>query len=105
MAGVRFDVEEGLLSVKRVAAALKPAPRRMKQDAWRLLVLGSLPAAAGLLTVSCATWMGKTAKDKHCAFIGFTKFSAFAKSPGASNNETIFLSPEIRAPIEWNELV
>jgi uncharacterized protein YvpB len=32
-------------------------------------------------------------------------FSAFTKTLGTSNNEIIMLSPVIRAPIEWNELV
>jgi uncharacterized protein YvpB len=45
------------------------------------------------------------AKDPRCAFIGISDFSNFSKSPGPGTNETIFLSPEIAAPIEWNELV
>jgi hypothetical protein len=67
--------------------------------------LGVLALAAALLTSSCATSTPKAVRDKRCAFIGITNFSTFTKSPGASNNETIFLSPVITAPIEWDELV
>jgi hypothetical protein len=45
------------------------------------------------------------AKDNRCAFIGISDFSAFTKSLGTATNETLLLSPEIVAPIEWNELV
>ena len=51
------------------------------------------------------TRAASAAKDNRCAFIGITDFSTFSKSPGTATNETIFLSPEIVAPIEWNELV
>ena len=57
------------------------------------------------LTGSCATPSAGGAKDQRCAFIGIGDFSSFTKSPGASNNETVFLSREIAAPIDWNELV
>jgi Peptidase_C39 like family len=57
------------------------------------------------LPASCATPPAGAAKDQRCAFIGITDFSSFTKSPGASNNETAFLSREISAPIDWNELV
>jgi hypothetical protein len=64
-----------------------------------------LALAAVLLTNSCATPLGRATEDKRCAFMGITNFSAFASSPGASNHETVLVSPVLRAPIEWNELV
>jgi hypothetical protein len=77
----------------RTAVAL--APRR----AGVLL----LTAAALLLP---ATIRAESApKDTRCAFLGFTNFSSFSQCAGASNNETVFLSPEIAAPIDWNELI
>jgi hypothetical protein len=68
-------------------------------------MLGLPVLAAALLTSSCATSAGTEPKDARCAFMGFTNFSSFTKSAGVSNNETIFLSPVIVAPIEWDELV
>ncbi len=47
----------------------------------------------------------RAAQDNRCAFVGISDFSKFTKGPGAGTNETTFLSPEIVAPIEWNELV
>jgi hypothetical protein len=71
----------------------------------RCHMLGLPVLAAALLTSSCATSAGTEPKDARCAFMGFTNFSSFTKSAGVSNNETIFLSPVIVAPIEWDELV
>jgi hypothetical protein len=67
--------------------------------------LGLLVVIAALLMVSCATSPTGARKGKRCAFIGITNFSSFSRNPGATNGETVFLSGEIVAPIEWNELV
>ena len=40
-----------------------------------------------------------------CAFIGLTNFSSFSRSAAALTNETTFTSPEIMAPIAWDELI
>ena len=48
---------------------------------------------------------GGRAGEKRCAFIGFTDFSTFSRSAGVSNGETVLLSPVIKAPIKWNELI
>lgn len=45
------------------------------------------------------------ANDNRCAFVGINDFAAFTQGPGTAANETTFLSPEIAAPIEWNELI
>jgi hypothetical protein len=60
---------------------------------------------AVLLTIRGATGAGSVAGGNRCAFIGITNFSSFAKSPAALTNETIFTSPEIMAPIDWDELI
>lgn len=44
-------------------------------------------------------------RDGRCAFLGFTNLTTFTRCAGTSNNETVFVSPEIPGPIEWNELI
>ncbi len=69
----------------------------------RRLVL--LLAAAVVLAASGAIRAASAAPDPRSAFISFTEFSRFTRSPGARTNEVILLSPEITAPIAWDELV
>ena len=64
-----------------------------------------LALTAALLATSCATARGEQLKDKRCAFIGLTNFSNFAQRPGPTNDEAVFLSPVIEAPIDWDELI
>jgi hypothetical protein len=105
MAGVRFDSMQKILRALRGEVLLKPVTARRQPEARRLLLLVCPLAAAAMLTVSCATQAAGAAKDNRCAFIGISDFSRFTKSPRTTNNESTFLSPEIAAPIEWNELV
>jgi hypothetical protein len=60
-------------------------------------ILVSLLIAGGLLP-SC----GASPADQ-CRFIGIRDFGAFTQSP--SSNGVVLLSPIIKAPIAWNELV
>ena len=62
-------------------------------------------ASAALVQV--AAWGSTIAGDgaqRRCAFLGFTNFESFAITPGASN-QTVYTSPELSAPIAWNELI
>jgi len=93
------------LPVARAAGALKPRRRFRKQGAGRLFTFGVLLATTVLVAVSCATRAKAASKAQRCAFIGIADFSEFSRSPGTTNNELILLSPEITAPIDWNELV
>jgi hypothetical protein len=45
--------------------------------------------------------------DPHdrCAFIGLTNFADFTKSTSATPGELVLTSPELAAPINWDELV
>jgi len=43
--------------------------------------------------------------NESAGFLSVTDFSTFAKSPGQTLGETILTSPELRAPIVWDELV
>lgn len=65
-----------------------------------ILLLSSLLLACPGLSRSAGT-----AKDNRCAFVGIADFSPFTRSPGTVTSETVLLSPEIVAPIEWDELV
>jgi uncharacterized protein YvpB len=58
-----------------------------------------------LLTTLGATVAASVAGGNHCAFIGITNLSGFSKSEGTLTNETIFTSPEMAAPIDWDELI
>jgi hypothetical protein len=77
----------------------------MSTGKHRLLRVILLVATALVVLRPSPTCAASPAKDKRCAFIGISDFSTFSKSPGPGTNETILLSPEIVAPIEWNELI
>jgi uncharacterized protein YvpB len=91
--------------VRILHAPFAPKPGSVAPGVERCCALGLLALVTALLTSSCASWPGRAAKDKRCAFIGITNFSKFSETTGTTNNETVFLSPVILAPIEWNELV
>ena len=65
----------------------------------------ALLAMAALLTVMGSPGAASAAGDNRCAFIGITNFASFSKSPGTLTNETTFTSPDIVAPIDWDEMV
>jgi uncharacterized protein YvpB len=92
-------------SVVRGRLTLKPAPAAREHGTSRFRPLVLLLATAALLTIPGTTWAASAAKDNRCAFIGISNFSGFSKSQGTPANETIFISPEIAAPIDWNEMV
>jgi uncharacterized protein YvpB len=60
---------------------------------------------AALLTISGLTEAASAAGGNRCAFIGITNFTSFSKSPGTLTNETVFTSPQLAAPIDWDELI
>ncbi len=74
--------------------------RDMRFDVESALVL-----AVALLVIPGTSWAVDAAKAKRCAFVGITNLSDFARSPGALPGETVLTSPEMAAPIAWNELV
>jgi hypothetical protein len=68
------------------------------------------PFAIALLSpllAGCTTSM--TVEAVHQAgrshFLGITDFSAFSRAAGSNIGEVLLTSPEIAAPIDWNELV
>lgn len=54
---------------------------------------------------ACATRADNSAPPERFAFIGRKDFSGFTNAPGAAPGETILTSPEIAAPIAWDELI
>ncbi len=47
----------------------------------------------------------KAREGGRCAFMAITNFSAFTKTTSGLTNESVWTSPEITPPIDWNELV
>ena len=104
MADMRMKLEAAWAATLHELRALR-LNQRPGARSGRFCVLSLLALTAALLATSCATPRGKQLKDNRCAFIGLTNFSDFAQSPGPTNEEKVFLSPVIKAPIEWDELI
>jgi uncharacterized protein YvpB len=105
MADMRFESENERPSVARAGLVLNPRVRFLGQGARRLRPSVLLLVTAVLLTTLGATVAASVAGGNRCAFIGITNFSSFSRSEGTVSNETIFTSPEIAAPIDWDELI
>jgi uncharacterized protein YvpB len=94
MSDVRYYVKEVWAS----------APCR-RPNGKRLPALALVLAAAALLSAPRATANSNTAQDGRCAFICLTDFARFVRTTGPLTNEITLTSPEMAAPIDWNELV
>ena len=105
MADMTFESENERPSVARAGLVLNPRVRFLGQGARRLRPSVLLLVTAVLLTTLGATVAASVAGGNRCAFIGITNFSSFSRSEGTVSNETIFTSPEIAAPIDWDELI
>jgi len=98
-------IENGTAPLAGGGFGLTPKPRLSEHGARPFRAFLFLLATATLLT-SCAVAGTTTgAQPNRCAFIGITNFFGFSMSPGALTNETVLTSPEIKAPIDWDELV
>jgi hypothetical protein len=64
----------------------------------------SLAIMTSVLLSGCCTTR-KSAVGDRTRFVGFKNFSRFTQTPGAAPGEVVFTSPEIAAPINWNELI
>ncbi len=69
--------------------------------AFKLRRLGVVLLAMAPLLLLAA----KPNESGRCAFISFTNLSSFTKSTAGLTNEVEWVSPEITAPIDWNELI
>ena len=62
-----------------------------------------------LLMISTLTHASMAAADvspaDQCRFIGIRAFTGFAVAPSSNANQRVLLSPVIKAPINWDELV
>jgi hypothetical protein len=70
------------------------------------LKLAAALALTGLIS-SCTMPVSEpaSAPAQACAFLGLTNLADFTRNPGSHRGESVWLSPEIPAPIAWNELV
>jgi hypothetical protein len=76
----------------------------LSKSGWsRLFKISVFLAVAGCLAQGPAL-ANKAAEGNRCAFVAITNLAAFAKA-GTVTNESVWLSPEITAPIPWNELI
>jgi hypothetical protein len=105
MADMRFEIENEGAPVARAVLMLNPRLRWMGQGSKQLSAFVLLLVMAALLSARVTAAVASAAEPKRCAFIGMTNFSSFSRSAGTLTNETIFLSPEVAAPIDWDELV
>jgi hypothetical protein len=69
-------------------------------NSWRKLHL-LIPALCLALTTTTASAF----EARGGQFIGFKSFSAFKKTPGSYEGETVLTSPDIVAHINWDELI
>ena len=104
MAGMYIEFENERASVVRAGLVRAPMLWFPGQGARRFSAFVLLLVTA-VLTMCGATGAASAAGGNRCAFVGITNFSSFSKSAAALTNETIFTSPELTAPIDWDELV
>jgi len=65
-----------------------------------------LPLVIMVAAASCGQVLGAASNGpKRCAFIAITNLSGFACATAGLTNETVFTSPELTAPIDWNEMI
>lgn len=58
-----------------------------------------------LIAMTGVSFANKAREGGRCAFLALTNFSAFTKSTVGLTNESVWTSPEIAPPIDWNELI
>jgi len=102
---VRFKSENEPLLLMGGGLLPKPAPALSERAEMRFHLRAFLVATAVLLTIPGTTRAASPARENRCAFIGIINFAGFSTSPGTRTNTTTFTSPEIAAPIEWDELI
>jgi hypothetical protein len=64
-----------------------------------------LVVTALLLTSSTAVPATNDAARKRASFVGLGNFSTFSKTNGTNAGEIVLTSPEMKAPIDWDELI
>ncbi|MDB6122179.1 MAG: hypothetical protein JWQ71_1172 [Pedosphaera sp.] len=77
---------------------------RLIPDFMRLRAFFYLFLAAALLT-SCGTTPAADAARDRVSFVGLKNFSSFSKANGTNAEEIVLTSPEIKASINWDELI
>lgn len=72
---------------------------------WYLLMQSIQPSRVEAAPKVAATDTVAPPKPARTRFVGLTDFENWSQSPGAKAGDTIWTSPEIAAPLNWNELV
>jgi len=75
------------------------------QGRARVRAIAIVLATSVLMAMREVTAAAGVAEGNRCAFVGITHFSGFAISAATPTNGTTYTSPEITAPIDWNELI
>ncbi len=65
----------------------------------------TIPLAIILLLANCATPSSYAAEGNRCSFLDFKDFTTFIMTPAGTPGEIVLTSPEITAPVNWDELV
>ena len=89
----------------RVSSFRLSAKKSSHQQMLFRLPIRALVFLALFTLAACATRADNSAPPERFAFIGRKDFSGFTNAPGAAPGETILTSPEIAAPIAWDELI
>jgi hypothetical protein len=105
MADVSFRSDKERTLVGRAGFVRKPQPRFVRRKARRLRAVLLLLQSTALLVTHEAAAATSAPGSGRCAFMGFTNFATFSRSAETLTNETVFTSPEIAAPIDWDELI
>jgi hypothetical protein len=99
------EFENERASIARTGLVLNHRVQVLGQGTRQFRASAVLLIMAVLLTMRGASGSPRVAGGNRCGFIAITNFSGFAKSTAGLTNETAFTSPEITAPIDWDELV
>ena len=79
----------------------------LKQIAILLLMTGALTSFATETNAGTATAAAEPGPSEQCRFIGIHDFSGFAieRSSNSNAGEEVLVSPVLKAPIDWDQLV
>ncbi len=64
-----------------------------------------LVALAGIILALSGCVTARRTEIRHTGFIGLTNFSDFSRTQATTNGDLVLTSPEIQAPVNWDELV
>jgi hypothetical protein len=105
MADMWIKFENKQTMIAHLGPVSNPRPQLPGQVARGLRTCVLLLVMAVLPTIGVASGTANVAGGNRCAFVSITNLSSFSRSTAGLTNETAFTSPELAAPIDWDELV